>query len=174
MPITLKTQVPVDIFSAIQEQVQKAPALVKRGLPRVTNPINKRMLAELQAEPGKPRYPIRWKSAKQRRAFFATNGFGRGIPTRRTGDMVKRWTVKAIFSTSGGEIIAANSSPYSQYVQGDDAQPFHLDTDWPQAAPIFVKYAPIYEDALIEFWFTIADPLAGIPKGKKNDLRNLS
>ena len=36
-------------------------------------------------------YPIRWDSAKQRAAFFATNGFGNGIPYERTGNTV--WTV---------------------------------------------------------------------------------
>jgi hypothetical protein len=42
--------------------------------------------------PGPVKYPIRWTSERQRRAFFATNGFGRGIPTKRTGD-VARWGV---------------------------------------------------------------------------------
>lgn len=42
--------------------------------------VQKRMMAE-----GKPvRYPIEWDSERQRRAFFATNGFGKGIPYRRT------------------------------------------------------------------------------------------
>jgi hypothetical protein len=38
----------------------------------------------MQAE-GKPvTYPVQWDSERQRRAFFATNGFGKGIPYRRT------------------------------------------------------------------------------------------
>ena len=38
---------------------------------------------------GKPvRYPIDWDSPRQKRAFFATNGFGQGIPYRRTNQMV--------------------------------------------------------------------------------------
>lgn len=161
--IKFSSDVPIDIFEAIQEQAQKLPALVRRGLPRVTRPIDNRMLAELSAEPGPPRYPIRWKSTKQRRAFFATNGFGRGIPTKRSGALSSSWKVRTVFSADGGEIIARNDTPYARYVQGDDAQPFHIDR-WPQAAPIVVKYLPIYEDALIEFWYTISDPLAGIPK----------
>lgn len=37
---------------------------------------------------GKPvRYPIDWDSERQKRAFFATNGFGAGIPYRRTHAM---------------------------------------------------------------------------------------
>lgn len=161
--IKFSSDIPFDIFDAIQEQAQRLPALVKRGLPRVTRPIDRRMLGELQAEPGSPRYPIRWKSERQRRAFFATNGFGRGIPTRRTGAMIRSWRVITTFDANGGEIIAGNDSPYVDFVQGNRAQPFHIDR-WPQAAPIYVKYLPIYEDALIEFWYTISDPFAGIPK----------
>lgn len=161
--IRFSADVPTDVFEALQEQAQKFPALVKRGLPRVTRPIDRRMLARLQAEPGPPKYPIRWKSQKQRRAFFATNGFGRGIPTKRTGALVRNWKVRAVFTASGGEIIAENDTPYARYVQGDDAQPFHIDR-WPQAAPIYAEFLPVYEDALIEFFFLIADPFAGIPK----------
>lgn len=40
------------------------------------------------SEEGAPvRYPIQWDTEKQRRAFFATNGFGQGIPYRRTHAM---------------------------------------------------------------------------------------
>ena len=38
---------------------------------------------------GKPvRYPIDWDSPRQQRAYFATNGFGHGIPYKRTNRMV--------------------------------------------------------------------------------------
>jgi hypothetical protein len=38
---------------------------------------------------GKPiRYPVQWDSERQKRAFFATNGFGQGIPYQRTNRMV--------------------------------------------------------------------------------------
>lgn len=40
------------------------------------------------SEEGKPiRYPVQWDSERQRRAYFATNGFGAGIPYRRTHKM---------------------------------------------------------------------------------------
>lgn len=46
---------------------------------------------ELSDYPPEPTYPIHWDSAKQRRAFFATNGFGGGIPHERTGDFGRQW-----------------------------------------------------------------------------------
>lgn len=44
--------------------------------------------------PGKPvRYPVSWDTPKQKRAYFATNGFGRGIPTKRSGGYQKGYNV---------------------------------------------------------------------------------
>jgi hypothetical protein len=46
------------------------------------------------SEPGTPiQYPVQWDSEKQRRAFFATNGFGKGIPYTRDGGYERSWTV---------------------------------------------------------------------------------
>jgi hypothetical protein len=47
------------------------------------------------SEAGKPvTYPINWDSEKQRRAFFASDGFGGGIPYQRTGQYEASWTVE--------------------------------------------------------------------------------
>lgn len=162
--ISLHTEVPIDVFTAIQEQAQRLPALVKRGLPRVTRPIDKRMLGELTAEPPVWEGKRDWQTERQRRAFFATDGFGHGIPYRRTGGLARAWKVTTVFTSDGGEIVASNDNPASDFVQGDRAQRMHLATGWPQAAPIYAKYLPVYEDALIDFWFTIADPFAGVSK----------
>lgn len=43
-------------------------------------------------EIGKPvAYPVQWDSEKQRKAFFATDGFGSGIPYQRKGDYENSW-----------------------------------------------------------------------------------
>lgn len=49
--------------------------------------VRKRM-----AVPGKPVvYPIQWDSPKQRKAFFASDGFGRGIPYQRIQQYELGW-----------------------------------------------------------------------------------
>lgn len=40
----------------------------------------------------RPTHPIHWDSERQRRAYFATDGFGRGIPSSRTGSE-RRWEI---------------------------------------------------------------------------------
>lgn len=50
---------------------------------------------ERMSEDGKPvRYPIDWDSQKQRRAFFATKGFGKGIPYRRSNRYRLGWNME--------------------------------------------------------------------------------
>lgn len=47
------------------------------------------------SEPGSPSAsPVQWDSDKQRAAFFASDGFGGGIPYNRTGAYERSWTVE--------------------------------------------------------------------------------
>lgn len=72
------------------------------------------------------RYPpsprrVRWDSEKQRAAFFATNGFGGGIPYMRTGTYGKSWIIRrnprAARAMAGYSLIG--NARYSKYVGGD-------------------------------------------------------
>lgn len=52
-----------------------------------------RIKTRLSQPAPKPDHPIQWESEKQKRAFFATDGFGGGIPTRRTGRNIRGWNL---------------------------------------------------------------------------------
>ena len=68
------------------------------------------------SKPGKPiTYPVKWDSEKQRRAFFATNGFGRGIPTPRSNTYRTSWVLK---KTASGYSLS-NATSYAEWVGGD-------------------------------------------------------
>jgi hypothetical protein len=116
------------------------------------------LLAQLQQEPGPPKYPIRWSSERQRRAFFASDGFGRGIPTKRSHAMSQAWQVSVnveqitrfqVFTNTLIAFLArfkvadaptpppptiivdvSNPVSYTRYVEGKDQQGFHKDTGW--------------------------------------------
>jgi len=78
-----------------------------RALLRVRNRMGKR---------GKqPTYPINWASDRQRRAFFATNGFGRGIPTARTNQYSASWKVTR--NKEGYSIT--NDTGYAKFIGGN-------------------------------------------------------
>jgi hypothetical protein len=116
------------------------------------------LLAQLQQEPGPPKYPIRWTTERMRRAFFASNGFGRGIPTKRSHALSQAWQVTinvdqiTRFQMFTNNLIAflarfkitepptpippmiivdvSNPVSYERYVEGVNQQGFHKDTGW--------------------------------------------
>jgi hypothetical protein len=69
----------------------------------------------MQVEGKPPTYPIQWDSPKQRRAFFATNGFGGGIPHIRRGEYVAAWKQQTI---RGGYQVA-NKLRHAGFIAGD-------------------------------------------------------
>lgn len=111
-------------------------------------------LAELRVEPGKVKYPIEWTSEKQRRAFFATNAFGRGIGAERTHKLSESWSIEK--NSMGQDIVVrfGNSAPYAKFVEGSLSksnpgrfmQQFHRNTGWQQASDT----VDFWMDALIE------------------------
>ena len=72
--------------------ISKVNRAGKKTLREVVDNIQRRM-----SEEGKPvTYPIKWDSDKQRRAYFASNGFGHGIPYQRQGHYERGWVVSAM------------------------------------------------------------------------------
>jgi len=102
-------------------------------------------------------YPIQWTSDKQRKAYFASDGFGAGIPYRRTGKLAQSWEID-IGSENGLIITIQNSSRSAKFVYGTFAkqrskaiakqQRFHRITGWEPATDIVT---PILEKARKEF-----------------------
>lgn len=99
--------------------------LVRKGLERLRRkvPLVSRQriydamvkIRRIMKEPGlPPTYPIHWDSTRQRKAFFATDGFGRGIPTRRTGAYQRAWQ---IIKTDNGYDVG-NPLSHSIYLAG--------------------------------------------------------
>ena len=72
--------------------------------------------------------PYQWQSERQRRAFFATNGFGRGIPSERTYALRFGW--KAQDWGDRTKIKVINDAPEARFVMGDDQQRGHTADGW--------------------------------------------
>jgi hypothetical protein len=118
---------------------------------RVFETIEQPFLADLQRIPGPVARPIEWTSEKQRRAFFATNGFGRGIPTKRIGRMARAWVVRSAIQAGRFRIIAENPIPESKFVYGfvsasslseaqKPQQRFHRNTGWHSAYSVSQRW----------------------------------
>ena len=112
-------------LEALQESVHRARARTK---PKVD--------AVLAPSVGPVKYPIDWTSEKQRKAFFASNGFGRGIPTKRTAALNEGWlSISTTIPGLGTTILIWNTQTYAQFVVGrftpsNHMQQFHRNTGW--------------------------------------------
>lgn len=73
--------------------------------------------------------PYQWTSERQRRAYFATDGFGGGIPYQRTGELAEAWTMEEA-NSDWNTVKLTNESEYGQYVQGDEIQRGHKADGW--------------------------------------------
>lgn len=72
-------------------------------------------------QPGKPiNYPVQWDSEKQRRAYFATDGFGAGIPYQRTGAYNAGWEISKTGYGLAREFVLRNIKTYWRFVGGGD------------------------------------------------------
>ncbi|PJF38481.1 MAG: hypothetical protein CUN54_10770, partial [Phototrophicales bacterium] len=91
-------------------------------------------------------YPIEWTSERQRRAYFATDGFGAGIPYKRTGETDAGWEMEIKIIGRAVKVIIENNSPAAPWVYGSLAkrgfkrfqQRFHEITGWPTAQPVVI------------------------------------
>lgn len=70
---------------------------------------------ELAAPAPKISYPVNWDSEKQMLAFFASNGFGKGIPYNSTGASSRAWKLSA--TAIGWKLY--NTFQAAKYLFGD-------------------------------------------------------
>lgn len=100
--------------------------LVRQGLENFAEEIPKvgrqriylrmvRIRTRLRQPAPKPGYPIHWDSERQKRAYFATNGFGAGIPYQRKGTTEAGWVLESL--DDGYRL--ANETTAAFFVYGD-------------------------------------------------------
>jgi len=71
--------------------------------------------------------PYQWQSEKQRKAYFASDGFGGGIPYNRTHQLANNWTYA---EPGANSIKLMNNSNSASFVFGDDQQRGHAADGW--------------------------------------------
>jgi hypothetical protein len=153
----------------LQEYAVKHPELAMQSIVEHIVPfIERRLDVRLRkAIPGPVTYPIQWTSERQRRAFFATDGFGHGIPYHRTGGVAAAWRLVVTATLSQGvTVVARNDSPAAPFVYGAWKQVFHTNTGWPDARPILDQIAAETQPALMEDQIVLARSFFGTEAGR--------
>lgn len=145
--LTLSASTSLDAFADTLDNMASIVDMVGRDVyADYAEPIKQ----ALSQEPGPVKTPIVWTSKKQQRAFFATNGFGRGIGAPRTHELSQGWEVIFVEEAGSFRILITNPSPASKFVYGSLAknptaanrfkQQFHTNTGWISASPIVQNY----------------------------------
>lgn len=132
---------PIDLFLDYLDNFNEVVFKVGNETVAERKPI---ILSRLSAQPGPVKLSIQWTSEKQRRAFFATNGFGSGIPYQRSGRLAASWQVISFEDRGAFKMFIANAAPMSKFVYGSlgrvqgktPRQQFHANTGWIAAKPI--------------------------------------
>lgn len=153
---SVKAAFDTQLLDDIQLFAQTLPTQVEEGVKRDIRPyISQRVDQTLRIEPGKPKYPIRWQSEKQRKAYFATDGFGHGIPYKRSHKTARGWSVRGDYKNGFGGITIANTAPHAKYVFGPRQQLFHSDTGWPFAPSVLQAISLEANDRLELLWASL-------------------
>jgi hypothetical protein len=145
----------LDDAVAVMEDV---PQFIAIAGDEALSDIEDDFLRELQEEPS-PSTGVapNWTSRKQQQAYFASNGFGAGIPYSRKGKLAAAWSIAGELVNNVWEIIINNPSRAARFVYGSLAisniasaarfqQKFHAVTGWKLAAPIVLKYFEQYQE----------------------------
>jgi len=124
--------------------------------------VSRQVDATLRREPGPVVYPIEWASERQRRAFFATNGFGHGIPYRRTHRYAEGWRVEADYRGGLSEMSITNSTDYAEYIGGRKRQPFHANTGWADAEQVTARIIAELDRMIADGLLRVMDEELGV------------
>jgi hypothetical protein len=157
-----------DVMDALQDALDSAPkttnTIINRAiLPEFTERVKREVTPYPPARHGK----VRWKSERQWKAYFATDGFGSGIPYVRSGRFGQAWELNYTELENGGQITISNNArtrtgdPLAQYIVGEHQQPFHADTGWPKADDKLATIQEDLTDAVIDVYFSIIDAPPG-------------
>ena len=126
----------------MQLSIRVQGTLVRNGLqnldaeiPKVSRLViyrsSQRIVQRVKRPGARPNHPINWVSARQRKGFFASEGFGGGVPTRRSNRYINSWK---IVSKDDIGYTVINDSPGAKFVGGDaygqSQSPIHAGR-WP-------------------------------------------
>jgi hypothetical protein len=139
--------------------MEELPAVIAIAGDEALSDIEDDFLRELQQEPGPtgtPKRKIKWTTRLQQQAYFASNGFGGGIPTKRTGKLAAAWKITGKLVGKSWVVLVSNPAKAARFVYGSLAisnvaraarfqQGFHATTGWKLAAPIVIKWFEEYQ-----------------------------
>lgn len=113
----------------LADGARRSPAIMKTIYERNTRRFVNRTMGKLKVIPPDraPGEDIPWETPKQQRAFYASDGFGEGIPTpkRRPPRHIKAWKVKYNLRDPASRIEFYNELATAKFLFGYRQQKMH-------------------------------------------------
>lgn len=161
--IKVKVGIPKDLFIEIRTLPSRSRRRFNDIIKTEVQPkVQKQVTDLLGDDPGPVKYRFKFGTPKSQAAYFATNGFGRGIPYHRTGAMRKGWSVLITRQGENSYMSIYNKEDAAQYVYGDLPNqrqiPGHKATGWGKDQKTAIEL--IAEDAgnlVLDAWATAVD-----------------
>jgi len=165
---------PLDDARAFLDNINREVADIGKGVYQEVAP---ELTDALNDKPPRPHRKIEWTTEKQRKAYFATDGFGGGIPSTRTDAIINAWKVR--FETTAGtfKLIVENANPAARFLFGTLAksiqaakkpqQRFHAITGWPLASPLVRDWADVADSLFHEQWVKRLQKITGITSKRR-------
>jgi len=136
-------------------------AVVKRYRQDAQN-ASRRILRVVDYIPERYGFGItRLMTPRQRRAFWASDGFGVGIPTERTDEYVNSFETHMETAGFGGFVVLQNTDPDAEFIGGDRQQPFH-EGRWPLIRDLANRAADVSTQILLEHIDDLSHKMPGL------------
>lgn len=144
--------------------IHESPKLMATAMRRNVSRLKSRMLKVRRAEPppASAAYPLRYKSAKQRRKVHALRRERGGGSYVRTHELVNDWDMTVTIDGNGGSINIFNDNPVAHFVYDPFRQPMFDKIGWLDAVAQDDKDEIELQRVVDETWLTINDPKAGV------------
>jgi hypothetical protein len=145
----------IDTFigKTIVDQVQNEVNLVDQYPGPVAQPIE--WANPIPTPPGKISNILGGLWSRQKAAYFASDGFGAGIPYQRKGTFWNPVTVD--WDPIAGTLTVLHPNPIAIFVIEMFQQKFHANTGWPLVEEEYLNIVIRAQDNLIEGYFSIVD-----------------
>ena len=167
----------LDDAEALMEDLPEAVAISGN---EAFNDAKPAFLEDLRVQPGPtgtPNRKIEWTSPLQRKAYFASDGFGGGIPSQRTGGLSKEWQLETEAVDNLWILFVWNTFVAARFVYGSLAlsnpraaarfqQEFHRITGWPLMVLLVIDWFELIQDQFTINMNILIDSLV-TPKFKK-------
>lgn len=162
--IRVKATTPIPLFEQVGDNITRAPAIFNTAWARQQGRIRSYAKQTLKVKPGKPKYPIKWTSPRQRRFVMAKLRREGNLPYKRTDAMINAWDVSFTATIDGGSLTLFNPSESAEFVVGDEQQGFHAETGWYRVDDVQKRISDFAATTLVQTWVTAVDPFAGVPQ----------